>query len=83
MERREHERLTSCLGANIYIDGHGKLRGQIRDVSQSGVSIILEQQITISSPESIIFLLADGMDQAYSLKFLRYEENIIALTFID
>lgn len=45
MENRNHVRLVSSMPVLLYVDGHGRVKGTVQDVSQGGVAVRLLQQL--------------------------------------
>ena len=84
MENRNHVRLVSSMPVLLYVDGHGRVKGTIQDVSQGGVAVSLLQQVDhLFSEGDVIFMLADNMDEAFSVEIIRVEYSVIGLKFID
>ena len=84
MENRNHVRLVSSMTVVLYVEGHGRYKGVLQDVSQSGVAVNLTQVsedcFTIGDA---IFMLADNMDEAFSMEIVRVDGGVIGLRFIE
>lgn len=84
MENRNHARLASSMPVLLYVDGHGRVKGTIQDVSQGGVAVSLLQQLDhLFTEGEVIFMLADNMDEAYSMEIIRVVSRVIGLKFIE
>lgn len=84
MENRNHVRLVAATPVLLYVNGHGRVKGILQDVSQSGVAVqIPEQSDHLFAEGDEIFMLANNMDHAFSMKIIRISCNIIGLTFVE
>lgn len=84
MENRNHERLNSSMSVLLYVDGHGRVKGILQDVSQSGVAVSLpENSDHLFTEGEAVFMLADNMDEAYSMEIIRITSCTIGLKFIE
>mgnify|MGYP000465633210 CR=1 FL=1 len=84
MENRNHVRLVATTPVLLYVDGHGRVKGILQDVSQSGVAVQLaEQSDHLFAEGDEIFMLASNMDEAFAMKIIRINCGLIGLTFIE
>jgi c-di-GMP-binding flagellar brake protein YcgR len=62
--RRRHTRFGLALAAEVEIDGH-TLSGETRDLSEGGVSVILERTVPEQSEIALTLILTeDGIEDA-------------------
>jgi len=84
MDNRSGERLVSSMPVLLYVDGHGRIKGTIQDVSQSGVAVSLLQNLGhLFTEGDVIFMLADNMDEAFSVEIIRIVSNVVGLKFTE
>ena len=84
MDNRSAERLVSSMPVLLYVDGHGRVKGTIQDVSQSGVAVSLLQNLGyLFSEGDVIFMLADNMDEAFSVEIIRVNKKVVGLKFLE
>lgn len=84
MDNRDHARLVSSLPVLLYVDGHGRVKGILQDVSQSGVAVSLPNNTChLFTEGEAIFMLADNMDEAFSMEIIRISQQVIGLRFIE
>jgi hypothetical protein len=83
MERRLHSRINSKTKVRLYCNGHGRIDGHLSDFSQSGISVKLDSQCPLPQMGDVIFMLADNMDEPYSMTVVRCDNQEWALMFND
>jgi hypothetical protein len=83
MERRLCLRTPSSTKVRLYFNGHGRMEGHLCDFSQSGVSISLDKKYLMPDAGDIIFMLAENMDEPYTMKTVRSSNSELALIFED
>ena len=84
MDNRSAERLVSSMPVLLYVDGHGRVKGTIQNVSQSGIAVNLLQNLGHLFIEGeVIFMLADNMDEAFSVEIVRITNNVVGLKFLE
>lgn len=81
MERRLKSRIPSQTKVRLYFNGHGRMDGRLSDFSQSGVSVSLDKKYHMPQAGDIIFLLADNMDEPYTMEAVRCNKTELALIF--
>lgn len=84
MENRNHRRLVSSMSVLLYVDGHGRVKGILQDVSQGGVAVSLPENTEhLFTQGEAIFMLADNMDEAFSMEIIRVTSTLIGLKFLE
>ncbi|MEJ2141858.1 MAG: PilZ domain-containing protein [Gammaproteobacteria bacterium] len=83
MERRICTRTPSQTKVRLYFNGHGHMEGRLRDFSQGGVFIRLDKKYQMPQAGETIFLLADNMDEPYTMITVRSNNRELALMFSD
>ena len=84
MENRNHKRLVSSMPVILYANGYGRVKGKLQDVSQSGVAVSLPLNTDhLFTTGEAIFMLADNMDEAFSMEIIRIESCVIGLKFLE
>ncbi|MFO7604152.1 MAG: PilZ domain-containing protein [Gammaproteobacteria bacterium] len=84
MENRNHVRLVSAMTVVLYVDGHGRHKGVLQDVSQGGVAVsLLQRGEDCFNTGDAIFMLADNMDEAFTMEIVRVDGDVIGLRFIE
>ena len=73
MENRDHVRLVTATPVLLYVNGHGRVKGILQDVSQSGVAVQISEQSD--------HLFAEG-DEIF-MQIIRISCSIIGLTFVE
>jgi hypothetical protein len=83
MENRNHTRLVSSMPVILYVEGNGRIKGILKDVSQGGVAVSLVDQDNLPFQQGdTIFMLADNMDEAFCMEIIRITDSIIGLQFV-
>lgn len=83
MERRLNSRTPSNTKVRLYYNGHGRLDGRLRDFSQSGVYICLDKKYAVPTVGEKIVMLAENMDEPYTMEAVRIDSMELALVFKD
>jgi len=83
MERRLNPRISTQTGVNLYFNGHGRINAQLRDFSQGGVAVILNEDADAPEKNDVIFMLAENMDIAYPMKVIHCHARNWVLGFIE
>lgn len=83
MERRLCSRTPSKTKVRLYFNGYGRMEGRLCDFSQGGVSVSLDKKYRMPKAGDIIFMLADNMDEPYTMKTVRCNDMELALIFED
>ena len=83
MERRLDPRISSQTKVKLYFNGSGRINARLNDFSQGGVAITLDEYSQSPEVDEVIFMLADNMDEAYSMKVVRCDNLEWVLSFIE
>lgn len=83
MERRLFSRIPSQTKVRLYFNGHGRMEGRLCDFSQSGVYVSLDKKYLMPEAGDTIFLLAENMDEPYTMETVRCSSMELALMFKD
>lgn len=84
MENRNHVRLVSSTPVLLYVEGHGRVKGMLQDVSQGGVAVCISEQTGhLFAEGDEVFMLANNIDQAFPMKIVRIDCCTIGLIFIE
>lgn len=83
MERRMQTRTPSQTKVRLYFNGNGRMEGRLNDFSQGGVYISLDKHYHMPEKGEVVFLLADNMDEPYTMTTVRSSKNELALMFKD
>ena len=81
MERRLQSRVPSQTKVRLYFNGHGRMEGRLRDFSQGGVFISLDKKYQLPEAGDVVFMLADNMDEPYTMTTVRSKKRKLALMF--
>lgn len=83
MERRLYSRVPSTTKVRLYFNGHGRMEGRLCDFSQNGVFVSLDKKYHLPDTGDIIFMLAENMDEPYTMETVRRSNMELALVFKD
>lgn len=83
MERRECSRTPSNTKVRLYYNGNGRMEGRLCDFSQGGVYVSLDRRYQMPETGVTIFMLAENMDEPYTMKTVRCNKRELALMFSD
>ena len=83
MERRLNPRVPSQTRVKLYFNGNGRIKAHLNDFSQGGVAITLDEHSHLPEANEIIFMLADNMDEPYSMKMVRGDNRDWVLSFVE
>lgn len=83
MDRRLNPRIASNTRVILYFNGSGRIKAQLNDFSQGGVSVTLDDFFQAPDLNDTVFMLADNMDEPYSMQVVRCYEMEWVLSFIE
>ena len=83
MERRLQSRVPSQTKVRLYFNVHGRMEGRLSDFSQGGVFIHLDKKYQLPESGDIVVMLADNMDEPYTMTAVRSKKRKLALMFND
>ena len=83
MDRRIQNRIPSHTKVRLYFNGNGRMDGRLNDFSQGGVYVCLDRQYHMPEEGDIVFMLAENMDEPYTMEAVRCDKKEIALIFKD
>lgn len=84
-ERRIHERIPVDTEIRLYHDSFGALQGRIRNISASGVLVMLDESTVRVDCVAIncLHLRPVNVDFLFSMQPIRHTDEGIVLRFID
>ena len=83
MERRLNLRIPAQTRVLLYFNGNGGIKARLNDFSQGGVAMTLDEYSHVPDINDIVFMLADNMDEAYSMKVVRCDKRDWVLSFME
>lgn len=83
MEHRLNPRIPTQTRVKLYFNGSGRIKAHLNDFSQGGVAITLDESSHAPETNDVIFMLADNMDEAYSMKVVRCDNRDWVLSFME
>lgn len=83
MDRRVNSRIPAQTKVKLYFNGSGRIKAHLNDFSQGGVAITLDESSHAPETNDVIFMLADNMDEAYSMKAVRCDSRDWVLSFME
>ncbi len=85
VERRVHKRISLDSQVRLYHDSFGTLEGCIRDLSDGGVCVALNDPKTADhcSETGTMLMRPVNIDFLYTIKFVRSTDECVMFQFID
>ena len=83
MERRLYPRTPAQTRVRLYFNGSGRIRAHLNDFSQGGVAVTIDEYAHAPDRNDTIFMLADNMDEAFSMRMVRFNNREWVLGFTE